>query len=213
MRLLDLYCGVGGATKGYQEVGFTVTGVDIRPQKHYCGDAFVLGDALAYLMAHGGEYDAIHASPPCQAYSKMRALPNGKDKDHPDLVAATRDLLVASGRPYVIENVPKSPVRGSLLLCGSMFGLKSDRGYLMRHRWFETSFLVMSPGPCRHEGVAVGVYGHGSAGHLGQRMRTANVDEARLLMAMPWAPRDGLAQAIPPPYTAWIGGFLRAFLA
>jgi DNA (cytosine-5)-methyltransferase 1 len=31
-KLLDLYCGAGGASKGYQRAGFYVVGVDINPQ-------------------------------------------------------------------------------------------------------------------------------------------------------------------------------------
>ena len=99
----------------------------------------------------------------------------------------------------------EAPLRASLLLCGSMFGLRSQRGYLRRHRLFECSVLVMAPCPCRHEGLAIGVYGHGSAGLLGQRMRTANANEGRVLMDMPWSTRDGLSQAIPPAYTEHIG--------
>lgn len=210
-RLLDAFCGAGGATRGYQLAGFHVTGIDIKDQPRYVGDAFVKGDAIAYIRDHGHEFDAIHASPPCQAFSVMRSLKNAKD--HPNLIPATREALIATGLPYVIENVPGAPLNTVLMLCGSMFGLRSHRGYLRRHRHFESNALLLAPGPCRHDGLAIGVYGHGSAGHLGQRMRTANVEEARILMDMPWSTRDGLSQAIPPPYTEWIGNQLIAFLA
>jgi hypothetical protein len=209
-RLLDLFSGAGGAARGYQMAGFHVTGVDIKPQPRYAGDAFVQGDALDYVAAHGHEFDAIHASPPCQAFSVMKSLHNAKA--HPNLIPETQALLRSFGVPYVIENVPGAPLETSLMLCGSMFGLRSHRGYLRRHRHFETSDLIFAPGPCRHEGLAIGVYGHGSAGHLGQRMRTANVDEARILMGMPWSTRDGLSQAIPPAYTKFIGDQLMAVL-
>jgi DNA (cytosine-5)-methyltransferase 1 len=212
--LLDLFCGAGGAAMGYHRAGFDVVGVDIKPQPHYPFefqqmDAF---DALRYLANGwpGVEPDAIHASPPCQAYSVMKSLKH--TKEHPDLIPGVRELLDASGLPCVIENVPGAPLRSPVMLCGSMFGLRSTpTRYLRRHRLFE--FIgwnppLMLPPPCYHQGLAVGVYGHGSAGHLGQRMRTANRDEARLLMGMPDGKRDGMSQAIPPAYTEFIGSQL-----
>jgi DNA (cytosine-5)-methyltransferase 1 len=206
--LLDLFCGAGGAAMGYHRAGFDVVGVDIKPQPHY-PFWFAQDDALRrlrVLVRDGARFGAIHASPPCQAYSVMKSLKH--TKEHPDLIPETRELLEASGLPWVMENVPGAPMREDLMLCGSMFGLRSapDR-YLRRHRIFEFGHwnpLVLVP-PCYHEGLAVGVYGHGSAGHLGQRMRTANRDEARVLMGMPDAKRDGMSQAIPPAYTEFIG--------
>jgi DNA (cytosine-5)-methyltransferase 1 len=200
-RLLDLFCGAGGATKGYQRAGFYVVGVDIKPQPRYCGDEFIQGDALTVAL---DGYDAIHASPPCQRFSVMRVLPQARV--HPDLVAPIRERLSAAGVPWVIENVPGAPLRNPITLCGSMFGLRSgpDR-YLRRHRLFEIQPRPALVPQCQHRGKAVGVYGHGSAGWLGQRMRTAKADEARVLMGMDWATRDGMSQAIPPAYTEWIG--------
>lgn len=197
-RLLDLFCGAGGAARGYQEAGFYVVGVDNRPQPRYVGDEFVLADAMTFPL---GGFDAIHASPPCQAFSVMRSLHNAKE--HQNLIPETRRRLRATGLPYVIENVPGAPLETVFMLCGSMFDLRSDRGYLRRHRYFESNVLILAP-PCNHVGVAVGVYGHGSAG-LGQRMRTANRDEARILMGTPTMTRDGMSQAIPPAYTRYVG--------
>lgn len=105
-RLLDLFCGAGGCSAGYDRAGFDVTGVDVVPQPRY-PFAFHQGDALEYVAAHGHEYDAIHASPPCQSYTPLRAL--SPDKEYPDLVAVTRAALEATGRPWVIENVPGAP--------------------------------------------------------------------------------------------------------
>ncbi len=205
MRLLDLFCGAGGAAMGYHRAGFDVVGVDIKPQKNYPFE-FHCADAFDFLEQHGQEFDVIHASPPCQAYSTMRVLNN--HKQHPDLVPVIRPLLKAMGKPYIIENVPGAPMEGYVIqLCGSMFGLRSHRGYLQRHRLFEignTDMFAM-PLACNHDGLAIGVYGHGSAGLLGQRMRTANRDEARVLMGTPTMLRDGMSQAIPPAYTEWIG--------
>ena len=208
-RLLDLFCGAGGCAVGYHRAGFDVVGVDIKAQPRYPFE-FHQGDALEFVAKHGREFDAIHASPPCQAFSVMKSLHNAKE--HPNLIPASRDALRSFGVPYVIENVPGAPLESPLMLCGSMFGLRSHRGYLRRHRLFESNLMLFAPGPCNHVGLAIGVYGHGSAGHLGQRMRTANVEEARILMGMPWATRDGLSQAIPPAYTEFVGMQLLAAL-
>lgn len=205
-RLLDLFCGAGGAGEGYARAGFAVTGVDIKPQTHN-PHTFVQGDALEYLAAHGREFDALHASPPCQGYSRLRAM-------HPDrewtlLIDPTRELLLATERPYVIENVEGAPLQyysdlfghHGVMLCGSMFGLGVERGYLRRHRLFETSFPVVQP-HCRHRGKAVGVYGHG--GHSGKH-RMLHRDEAAEAMQIDWMNRDEMCQALPPAYTEYLG--------
>ena len=197
---------------GYYRAGFEVVGVDIKPQPHY-PFKFIQDDALEILKMLRGKSDlisiardsfqAIHASPPCQAYSVMKSLHNAKQ--HPDLVSTIREHLQALGMPWIIENVPGAPLRTVIQLCGSMFGLNSTaERYLQRHRNFESSVLLLQP-ECRHVGKAVGVYGHGQAGLLGQRMRTAKAPEARILMGMDWATRDGMSQAIPPAYTEFIG--------
>src|SRR5215472_2155359 len=110
-RLLDLFCGAGGATKGYQRAGFHVTGVDIEPQPRYCGDEFIQADALEVLadLEFLAGFDVIHASPPCQAYSRTQRFHNVRH-DHPDLLPPTRARLIASGLPYVIENVEGAPL-------------------------------------------------------------------------------------------------------
>jgi hypothetical protein len=137
-RLLDLFCGAGGAAMGYQEAGFYVVGVDVKPQPNYCGDEFFHEDALAVLESGlelpGPAFDAIHASPPCQHYANVTAW-RGNQDDHPDLIAPTRKLLEATRLPYVIENVRTRELRGDHMLCGSMFGLP-----LRRHRYFETNW-------------------------------------------------------------------------
>lgn len=206
-RLLDLFCGDGGAAIGYALAGWDVYGVDIRPHPRY-PFWFMRGDALTFPL---DGFDAYHASPPCQAYSVMKSLK--KAREHPKLIEPIRERLAATGKPYVIENVPGAPLIDPLTLCGSMFDLRSHRGYLRRHRLFEignTDELILVP-PCAHQGLAIGVYGHGSAGLLGQRMRTANAVEARVLMGTPEMARDGMSQAIPPAYTELLGrALLRA---
>jgi len=205
--LLDLFCGAGGCAVGYHRAGFEVVGVDVKPQPRY---PFVMVIANAMRPPfHMAAFDAIHASPPCQRYSVLAAMHPGSN--YPDLLPQTRALLQSSGRPYVIENVETAPMdRHSglfgfgVVLCGSMFGLGVSRGYLRRHRCFETSFPVAQP-RCRHSGNAVGVYGHG--GHSGKR-RMLYRKEAAQAMGIDWMTRDEMTQAIPPAYTKFIGEHL-----
>lgn len=203
-RLLDLFSGAGGAARGYQLAGFHVTGVDINPQPRYAGDVFVQGDALEYVRAHGHEYDAIHASPPCQAYSA--ATP--KEHGHADLYGPTRAALIATGLPYAIENVIGAPYASGVVLCGSMFGLTADGEWIQRHRNFETSWFVFQP-DCAHPKSprAVLVTGHsfGSRTRDLRHSRQGPFELAQRLMGIDWMNRKELTQAIPPAYTEWIG--------
>jgi DNA (cytosine-5)-methyltransferase 1 len=146
-RLLDLFCGAGGAARGYQQAGFYVVGVDIKPQPRYIGEEFVQADALEYLAAHGQEFDAVHASPPCQGYSIMRNLPWLREKVYPLLIQPTRELCAAIGNPYVIENVMGAHLEAGWL-CGQMFGRP-----FFRHRYFDTSFYWLAPEHPRHWGT------------------------------------------------------------
>ena len=210
-RLLDLFCCAGGAGEGYRRAGFDVTGVDIEAQPNN-PHRFVQGDALEYLEAHGHEYAAIHASPPCQGYSNLKAMHPGKE--YPMLIEPVRELLKRIGKPYVIENVPGAPLQEysdlfgnhGVVLCGSMFGLGVARGFLRRHRIFETSFALPQP-ECNHRGPAVGVYGHG--GHTGKHWMLYR-EEAAAAMKIDWMNRDEMCQAIPPDYTNYIGRYLLA---
>jgi DNA (cytosine-5)-methyltransferase 1 len=207
-RLLDLFCGAGGCTAGYQRAGFYVVGVDLKPQPNYCGDEFVQADALSFLRTviedgclFGEPLDAIHASPPCQASSTLRHL--WPDREHPELIPPTRELLIETGLPYVIENVVGAKLIEPFVLCGSMFGNQANGRQLRRHRLFETNFPVMVP-QCQHRGQPVGVYGHGGGGSMtrGYKGSKAEYQEA---MEMPWATKAEIAQAIPPSYTNFIG--------
>ncbi|MHC4621230.1 MAG: DNA cytosine methyltransferase [Planctomycetota bacterium] len=209
-RLLDTFCGAGGCTKGYQRAGFYVVGVDNRPQPHYCGDEFYQADALEFIAEHGWEYDVIHASPPCQKYSVTRSMHNNK---HPDLVDVTRVALQSTDKPYVIENVPGSPLVNYLILCGTMFELR-----VIRHRWFECHpVILMSPGTCCHLGKATGSGSNryqcaGGTISLADGFEYVTVcgndylaDEGRMAMDIDWMTKAELSQAIPPAYTEWIG--------
>jgi DNA (cytosine-5)-methyltransferase 1 len=207
-RLLDLFCGAGGAAMGYSRAGFEVVGVDINPQPNYPFE-FVEADALEYLAQWIDlrlvGFDAIHASPPCQAFSVATA---DKSK-HKDLVTPLRPLLEETGLPYVIENVPGAPLLNPVVLCGSSFNLR-----VRRHRLFETNWPLMVP-PCAHgqQGQPVGVYGGGTGTGQKRGRKVMSSAEAMEVMEMPWADRAGATQAIPPAYTEFIGTQLLAYLA
>lgn len=196
---LDLFCKAGGTSVGYHQAGFRVTGVDIAPQKNFPLD-FIQADALEYVMAHWHEYDFIAASPPCQKYSRLTASAPSQN-EHPDLIAAVREALIYSGKPYVIENVVGAPLRNPIMLCGQMFGLMT-----FRHRLFESNIPLTAPEHEPHRlkapktsrvpkhGEVWSFYGHFSG-----------VKEANLAMGIGWMTQAEMAQAVPPEYTRYIG--------
>ncbi len=211
--LLDLFSGAGGAAVGYYRAGFDVVGVDIKPQPRYPFD-FILGDALNPPVDLNA-FDAIHASPPCQAYSVLAAM--HRRVDYPDLIEDTRRLLIASGLSYVIENVETAPLESEaglfgvsgVMLCGTAFKLGERGMELRRHRLFESN-VVLASLPCCHRLKTIGVYGHG--GHTGKH-RMAYRKEASEALQIDWMNRDEMCQAIPPAYTEWIGAqLLRSYL-
>ena len=220
-RLLDLFCCAGGAGMGYQRAGFEVTGVDIEPQPNY-PFRFIQADALDALGGWNlAGFDAIHASPPCQDYSKAMRHLSG---DYPRLIDPVRAALVASGVPWVIENVPGSPlpVQTDLFgghgveLCGSMFGLQMAGLQIRRHRLFETSFPVSAPRGCDHSLPAFNP-------HNGQSRGRRRIYEAlgrceaerpwRVAMGVEWMGRYEGREAVPPAYTECIGRRLLESLA
>jgi len=224
-RLLDLFCGAGGAAMGYHRAGFDVVGVDIKPQPHF-PFRFIQADALKYLAEHCREFDVIHASPPCQAFSIMtNGRWQGRVHGHPDLIEPTRDLLRRSDRPYIIENVIGAPLLHPLMLCGTMFGLETEAGnQLRRHRIFEISLPVGLTPPCRHnEFSAIGVYGGGQHPRRQSHRRSAErkmyastpsdadfgISARRKVMGIDWMNGKELNQAIPPAYTEWVGMEIR----
>lgn len=202
--LLDLFCGAGGATRGYQDAGFRVVGVDHKPQPHYVGDDFIQADALEFLAGNYWKFDAVHASPPCQRYSKMTRCRPGLAEEYPDYVRQLAAWLDFYDKPYVIENVPEAPLRNPLILCGTMFGLE-----LYRHRGFECNFRTKRPKHPFHHKSAV----HPDNWKPGLIMSVvgncAPIEHARTIMQCPWMSRDELAEAVPPAFTAYIGDFLR----
>jgi DNA (cytosine-5)-methyltransferase 1 len=160
--LVDLFCKAGGAGTGYHRAGFDVVGVDIEPQPRYPFE-FVQADAMMFDLTG---FDAVHASPPCQDHSPLSHL-NGKHGTA-WMLGATLDRLSGSGLPYVVENVERADLPGSLVLCGSEFALKSGRYWLRRHRRFASNVFLLGAGGCHCSGRPVGgVYGTGgeSRGH------------------------------------------------
>ena len=233
-RLLDLFCGAGGAAVGYHRAGFDVFGIDHAAQPNY-PFTFSRDDALAFLeviaaaaaAGHLPRLAAIHASPPCQLFS---AAASADDRlrlfaIHADLLTPTRDLLAKTGVPYIIENVPGAPMRADVTLCGTMFGLAADGFELRRHRLFELGNWprqwpsgrprgVNAP-RCRHRLPALAVYGHGGNADFYRRSggRGVTVAAQREAMGVDWTTRGELAEAIPPVFTEFLGGALLAALA
>ncbi|WP_086668044.1 DNA cytosine methyltransferase [Lentzea kentuckyensis] len=215
-RLLDLFCCGGGAAVGYQRAGYHVTGVDIRPQPRYAGHQFHQADALDYLDRHGHEYDAIHASPPCQRFSRLNAY--NQVRTYPDLITPIRRALRAQHVPYVIENVETAhrELINPVKLCGTMFGLK-----IYRHRLFETNFPVPIPEHPRHvwpctrnsylptpDAPYMSIHG-GKHSHTWQSTACQYMDLPHLDVTTSGATiRDAIreiCEAIPPAYTHHIG--------
>ena len=226
MRLLDLYCGAGIAAIGYKQAGFHVTGVDIERKSTYAGDVFLLADALEVLkdLDFCRSFDAIHASPPCQAYSQSTAMFRARGKEYADLVAPTRAALEKIGRPYVIENVPRAPVRPDIVLHGWMFGLN-----VMRKRVFELGgWWAMQPGITRRIGsvrsgdfiTIIGKQGYRKNKGLPRHWRPtfdkgSGLETWKYAMGIPpnYKFRDvEISEAIPPAYSNYIGTLLFEFL-
>ena len=215
-RLLDLFCGAGGAGMGYHRAGFDVVGVDNRPQPRYPFE-FHQGDVItAYggiqgwidYLGHRRPFDAIHASPPCQDYSKnLRHQASGYER----LIEAIRYRLRSSGVPWVIENVEGAPLPSQadlfgaygVELCGTMFGLR-----IWRHRLFEASYPVAPPRGCDHTCRPLNPYRQTSRVLMpqivGGEWRTQE-EPWRAEMGVPWMSRDEGREAVPPAYTEYIG--------
>jgi DNA (cytosine-5)-methyltransferase 1 len=200
--LLDLFCGAGGASVGYHRAGFDVIGVDIDRQPNY-PYPFVQADAMQPPLRMDG-FDAIHASPPCQRFSQMSLCRPGLQQDYPDLVDPTRQMLRATGKPYVIENVVGAPLEGAVQVCGSGLGMT-----LQRHRLFESNRPLWGV-PCAH-GVNEwnDEYGHATGR---KRRRVPVIGEWRIrkplqdaAMGIDWMTLPELSEAIPPAYTEFIG--------
>lgn len=235
-KLLDLFCCEGGAGKGYNDAGFDVYGVDLDPRfKKRYPYAFLAADAVQLLTGlnnggwakwarpdgttttlHLSHFDAIHASPPCQAYSITK---HSHDKTHPELIEPIRAALIASGKPYVIENVVGAPLLNPVTLCWSMFrtngsvlDLDGTPLRMERHRLFETNVDLDLLPHCNHDrSVQVGgAYGGGSSDRSHAKFvrrggYTPQKEIRAALLEIDWMTLHGLSQSIPPFYTEHIG--------
>ena len=212
-RLLDLFCGAGGAALGYARAGFEVIGVDVEYQPNY-PFTFMQGDALDMWPRGYEGFDAIHASPPCQGYSDLR---HRTGVEYPRLIGPTRQLLRRLGLPYVIENVEGAPLREPITLCGTMFPGRR----VLRHRLFESSVPLVTPAhPEKHPLVFTHDKRKGHYGRLDQDTAFVQVTgggncslaNARAAMGIDWMNKAEINEAIPPAYTEFIGGQLLAAL-
>ena len=206
--LLDLFCGAGGAATGYHRAGFNIIGIDINPQPNYPFE-FIQADALKIDLPG---CDVIHASPPCQNYCWSTSQSRAKGKTYPNLIAATRKLLIDSGKYYIIENVPNAPLRNPTYLEGPMFGLG-----VIRRRYFETNWWLPQPSYIKHKkpirqlhktlhymiqkSAYCSVAGNGADGW------SCRVADWRVAMGIDWMTREEIKQAIPPKYTEYIGRY------
>lgn len=217
-KLLDMYCGAGGAAMGYYRAGFEIVGIDINPQPNYPFE-FYQADALEFPL---DGFDAYHASPPCQAYSWSTVRWRNTGKEYVDLIDRTRDRL-PDDKPYIIENVIGAKLINPIMLCGEMFNLK-----VLRHRLFESNVLLLAPKHITHklrvwDGTAQGVWNGGKPGCFGDEEKrkyfytvaghggkspSYRLNAWQKAMGIDWMDKYELTQAIPPAYTEYIGRLL-----
>jgi DNA (cytosine-5)-methyltransferase 1 len=203
--LLDIGCRQGGAARGYQNAGFFVIGVDVEYQPRYAGDEFVQADGLKILehVAGGGlvcgdRVQAVHTSWPCQGYSDTQVIMN---REHPKLIEPGRELLEATGLPYVQENVKGAPLINPVELCGSMFGMRT-----YRHRLFEANWILTAPEHPAHLRRQIKMGRPVADGDFYQAVGNfSNVQYARTDMGVPWMTREGIRECIPPAYAEHVG--------
>jgi DNA (cytosine-5)-methyltransferase 1 len=241
MKLLDLFCCAGGAAMGYHRAGFDVYGVDLDPQPRY-PFAFHQGDAIAVLsrLIDGGsvtftrndgelpevltlaDFDAIHASPPCQLFT---SAPSNKANFH-DLVNPVRELLHQVGVPWVIENVVGAPMVEPAVLCGTQFGMRADDVdgvplKLVRHRLFESNVHLSAPTACNHDRTVLTASVYGAGGGWTPQHRDSDARRGgyipatsviQKLMGIDWMSKHEMSESIPPVFTEHVGGQLMAHL-
>lgn len=212
-KLLDLFCGAGGASTGYHRAGFDITGVDLYDQPNY-PFRFVQTNALNIHFIDG--YDAIHASPECQGYCWSTTAPRKAGKVYSDDIPAVRKLLIESGKPYVIENVPTAPLIDPVYLEGPTFALG-----VIRRRAFETNWRLGQPRFRRRKStimqpskkdteVLLQKSAYCQVTTSGSDGWSCRVADWRKAMGIDWMTRGEITQAIPPAYTKYIGQYLMA---
>lgn len=220
MRILDLFCGGGGAGMGYASAGHIVVGVDNKQRKcGYPAGDLIIADALEVMddTRFLRSFDLISASPPCQTHTRAKHLRDAQKNSTKkvDLISQTRDALAHAGVPFIIENVPGAPLRQDLLLCGSMFNLhifdSTGKRWLKRHRIFEMSGIHIPQPSCNHKEAGIrplGVYGSKNDRIPGGGQTVASLDDASILMGIDWMSWTAIVEAIPPAYTNYIAKFL-----
>lgn len=222
-KLLDLCCKAGGCSKGYADAGFDVYGVDIAPQPNYVHPGkFIQADAIEYLRNYGHLFDVVHASPPCQKWSRGSAMQRKKGKEYVDIIDDIRILMQELGKPAIIENVPLSPVRPDIVLRGDLFDLKVIR---KRHfeviNWYALQPELPNKKLSRSSGNYICIYGNASwkssARGMPVTIPTWKKDTIRetwaYAMGIDWYMKDTeIANAIPPAYTKYIGEQLMNYL-
>jgi DNA (cytosine-5)-methyltransferase 1 len=218
--IIDFFCCGGGASVGFERAGFDVLGIDNEPQPHYPFEFMQMSalDALDILNSGGKiEFDtgrvidaddvaAYVGSPPCKVHTSLKFFSGAH---HLDLIPDTRQRFRASGKPYIIENVPGAPLIDPVQLCGLVFGLGAEciDGWrnLKRHRLFESNIPLIGTPPCDTDhGPVIGVYGVGGGGHQ-QHSYKGYAQESRDAMGIDWLPQKYLSQALPPAYTKFLG--------
>jgi len=209
-KCLDLFCCAGGAGMGYYLAGFDVVGVDIEMQQEYPFE-FIQADAIKFVKEHGHEFDFIHASPPCQHFTKYNNCRKNLKEKYEDLIEPTRQALIESGKPYVIENVVGAPLLNPITLCGSMFGLD-----VRRHRLFESNMDLEQP-KCKHEIWQPNRYPGGRSRERGNARVLCRgtieigrwnipIETQKVGMGIDWISNlRKLSESIPPAYTKFIG--------
>ena len=182
---------------GYHRAGFNVSGVDIKHHHRYPFQHWT-GDALSILQERQDEFDAFHASPPCQAFTRARKL---QGNCHPDLINVTRAALLLTGKPFVIENVPGAPLQNPVMLCGFMFGLN-----FYRHRLFESNINLSTPKHPTHTAPLAKMGRPAKEYEVLQYVgHFSGIPRARREMQTPWMSQHGMSQAVPPAYAEWVG--------
>jgi DNA (cytosine-5)-methyltransferase 1 len=199
LRALDLCCCAGGVSAGLVQAGFDVTGIDIEPQTHYPFN-FIQADALGLDTEYLRQFDFLWASPNCQEYSMASMQFRLKGKQYPTLIEALRVMFIESGKPYVIENVEGAPLINPIMLCGTMFGIKT-----YRHRIFEANFPINQPAHGEHDKLQVKMGRPVKQGDYIQMVgHFSGVQYAREITGCYWMNQYELAQCIPPAYSKYI---------
>lgn len=213
MTILDLFCGAGGISMGIhlalEEKGIPheITGIDIEDQPDYPFN-FMKKDIIKLKLDNIKDYDFYHASPPCQRFSTVTRCavlreqrrgnpdyaPEKLDEKYPNHIPFIRNLLLETGKPFVLENVIGAPLRKNLILCGTMFNLQ-----VLRHRKFEIhSFTCYQPSHPKHDGKFIYVC-------TKQQNKEENLEVCKKAMGIDWMTDfASLGEAIPPAYSKYI---------